>query len=346
VATGVLPEPSIFSSPLFAVQAEVASRLLSSGDRLAHALLLQGARGIGKGALAAALAKGLLCETPAKDRPSRLGCDACPSCRWFDAGSHPDLRVVELLTSKEGKIAWEISIDQIRDLDTFVGMTAFRDGARVVVIDPAEAMSVPAANALLKMLEEPGERTWLLLVTHRPDSLAATVRSRCRNVLVPTPAHDEQRAWLAARTGISPQDADRLLAFSGGAPLHACHLADPAALTAYRSLLEAIGSLPDTASVAVADVVAGAEVGQWYALLQRWLADLVRVSAGATPRFFPESASRLQQLVRRCTLGGLTRAAARLQRQAVLIRHPLNARLFAEESLALYLEAFDGSRSG
>ncbi len=334
------------SRPLFEVHAAVARRLLSAGDRLAHALLLYGARGIGKGAMAGSLARGLLCETAAADRPSHLACGSCPSCHWFDAGNHPDLRVVDLLISKEGKTAWEISIDQIRDLEDFVGMTAFRDGARVVVIDPAETMSVPAANALLKMLEEPGQKTWFLLVTHRPDSLPATVRSRCRSVLVPTPTPEQQRAWLAARGNVPAPEAERLLAFAGGAPLHACHLADPAALTAYRSLLEAIGSLPDTATVAVADVVAGAEVGQWYALLQRWVADLVRVGAGAAPRFFPDSAPRLQQLSRRCSLAGLTQAAARLQRQAVLVRHPLNPRLFAEEALALYLDAFDRSRSG
>ena len=335
----------MLSEPYFEVQSAAASRLLAAGDRLAHALLLQGDPGIGKGAMAAAIAKGLLCETAATERPARMACGSCPSCRWFDAGNHPDLRILEPI-EKDGKLARDISINQIRDLDEFIGMTAFRDGARLVVIDPAETMNVPAANALLKMLEEPGARTWFILVTHQPDALAPTVRSRCRTVVVPTPTLAQQRAWLVAQTGVPPKDADQLLAFCGGAPLHACNLADPAALTAYRRLLEAIGSLPDTPIVAVADVVAGAEAGQWYALLQRWVADLVRVASASAPRFFPDSAPRLQQLSRRCTLAGLTQAAARLQRQAVLLRHPLNPRLFAEESIALYLDAFDRSRSG
>ena len=330
---------------MFEIQAETVSQLLATPEQLAHALLLRGSRGIGKAAVATAIAKGLLCETAGSERPGRLACGACPSCRWFDAGNHPDMKRIGLLTGKDGKQAWEISIDQIRDLEDFVGMTAFRDGARIVLIDPAETLSVPAANALLKMLEEPGARTYFLLVTHRPDSLPATVRSRCRLVVVPAPTAALQQTWLAAEAGISPADAARLLAFSGGSPLHARHLADPSKLTAYRSLLEAIGSLPDTASVAVSDVVGGANVEHWYPLLQRWVSDLVRVSAGAMPRFFPESASRMQQLRQRSSLMGLTRAALRLQRQAVLIRHPLNPRLFVEESLALYLDAFDRSRS-
>jgi DNA polymerase-3 subunit delta' len=343
--SGFLGDAGHQGTLMFDVQAAAVRQLLASPDSLAHALLLCGARGVGKAAVAAALARALLCETPHGERPGRLACGRCPSCHWFDAGHHPDLRHIGLLTSKEGKLAWEISIDQIRELEEFVGMTAFRDGARVVLVDPAETLSVPAANALLKMLEEPGERTYFLLVTHRPDSLPATVRSRCRLAPVPTPDAREQQAWLAADAGISTGEAARLLAYSGGSPLHARHLADPSNLTAYRSLLEAIGSLPDTASVAVADRVSGANLEHWYTLLQRWVSDLVRVSAGAQPRFFPDSAPRLQQLRQRSSLMGLTLAATRLQRQAVLIRHPLNPRLFLEESLALYLDAFERRRS-
>jgi DNA polymerase-3 subunit delta' len=245
-----------------------------------------------------------------------------------------------LLLNKEGKLAWEISIDQVRELEDFAAMTSFRDGARVVLVDPAETLSVPAANALLKMLEEPGGRTWFLLVTHRPDSLPATVRSRCRLVTVPAPGTAEQQAWLAAETGMAPAEAGRLLAFSGGAPLHARHLADPSNLTAYRRLLEAIASLPETGSVAVADTVSGAGVEHWYPLLQRWVSDLARVRAGSAPRFFPDSAGRLAQLGQRSTLAGLAQAGIGLQRQATLLRHPLNARLLLEASLELYLDAF------
>lgn len=331
---------------MFDIQLASVKYLLASQGSLAHALLLGGGPGIGKAAVASAIARALLCETASADRVDGLACNHCASCRWSAAGNHPDLKIIDLPIDKEGKQGWEISINQIRDLDDFVGMTAFRDGARVVVIDPAQALSVPAANALLKMLEEPGRRTYFLLVTHRPSALPATVRSRCRLVTVPTPEPCEQVAWLAADAGIAAADASRLLAFAGGAPLHARQLADPSKLTAYRRMLEAVESLPDTTSVAVADQVSGANVEHWYPLLQRWVSDLARVSAGAAPRFFPDSAPRLQQLSRRSSLASLSEAAAKLQRQAVLIRHPLNPRLFLEESLALYLDAFERTRSG
>src|SRR5690606_4245154 len=172
--------------PYFDGQAALVGRLLGEGESLAHALLLAGSPGAGKRRTAEALAQGLLCETPRTGREGGLACGACSGCRWFEAGNHPDFRLVSLL-EKDGKLAWEISIDQVRQLEDFAGLSAFRDGARVVLVDPAETLSVPAANALLKLLEEPGGRTWFLLVTHRPDSLPATVRSRCRRVAVPAP---------------------------------------------------------------------------------------------------------------------------------------------------------------
>ncbi|MGE3928038.1 MAG: AAA family ATPase, partial [Lautropia sp.] len=225
------------------------------------------------------------------------------------------------------------------------GMTAFRDGARVIVIDPADALSPAAANALLKRLEEPGERTVFLLVTHRPDRLPATVRSRCRTVTVPRPEPAAALAWLAAAAAVPAADAAGLLAFAGGAPLHARELADPANLTAYRALLEAIGAVPDTADIIVAERLGTMSATQWYPVLQRWIGDLIRVRAGAAPRFFPESASRLGQLARRSSLAALTQAAIRLQRQANLTRHPLNPRMFAEAALATYADAF-AARNG
>lgn len=325
--------------PYFEAQAALVARLLGEEDRLAHALLLAGAPGVGKGRTGLALAQGLLCETPLAKRTGGMACGDCPGCHWFEAGNHPDFRPVALLV-KDGKLAWEISIDQVRELEEFAALSAFRDGARVVLVDPAETLSVPAANALLKMLEEPGGRTWFILVTHRPDSLPATVRSRCRLVPVPSPEAAEQQRWLVAEAGVPPGDAARLVAWSGGAPLHARHLADPSNLTAYRRLLEAIASLPETGSVAVADTVAAAGVEQWYPLLQRWVSDLARVSAGASPRFFADSAPRLAQLRQRSSLAGLARASASLQRQATLLRHPLNPRLLLESSLELYLDAF------
>ncbi|MDO4904869.1 MAG: DNA polymerase III subunit delta' [Lautropia sp.] len=340
--------------PVFESQYPLLRRLLQEDGMLHHALLLQGLPGIGKLAFARALAQGLLCET----RPQNAdhACGRCPGCRWFAAGSHPDFRLLEREVVSEtrggrGKEtaqparAWEISIDQVRALDSFLTSTSARGDARVVLIAPADTLSTPAANALLKMLEEPGRSTFFLLSTHEPSALPPTVRSRCRQVDVPPPSASEAAHWLMQDAGIDAAEARRLLAWSGMAPLHARALADPVHLTVHRSLLESIGALPDTGLDTVADKAGAVGAAVWYPLLLRWISDLLRVHAGARPRFYPEFASRMGTLAQRCPLVRLAEVSAVLQRQAALVRHPLNPRLFLESALATYLDAFAGSHT-
>ncbi|MFG1488548.1 DNA polymerase III subunit delta', partial [Oceanospirillum sp. HFRX-1_2] len=140
----------IKDSPLipFAWQQEYWNQLIGQhrSGRLPHALLLAGEEGIGKYHLARAMAAYLLCRQPAE-----TACGECASCALFHAGTHPDL--MEVMPESEGK---QIKIEQIRKLQTFANKTAQQGGFRVVVLQPADAMNINAANALLKNLEEPG----------------------------------------------------------------------------------------------------------------------------------------------------------------------------------------------
>lgn len=182
-----------------------------SGGRLPHAILLAGMAGLGKTLFARRLAAALACPSPSETGDA---CGACDACRQTAAGSHPD----QLWVSPEepGKA---IKIDAVRRLTARSVLAAQRDGRRVIVIDPADAMNRSAANALLKTLEEPNSQTVLLLVSSQPDRLPATIRSRCQVVAFPVPAQREARAWLADRAG--DDDVEELLAISGGAPLRA-----------------------------------------------------------------------------------------------------------------------------
>lgn len=194
-----------------------------------HALLLYGQAGIGKLAFARHLAKGFLCETP---RENGEPCGACAACTWFEQGNHPDYRIVvpEALAAElpgaadEPKAAdadeggkkartpsKEIKIEQVRALVDFCGIASHRGGARVVVLYPAEALNVAAANALLKTLGPPSGVVFLL-ASARVDRLLPTIVSRCRQWPMAVPAPDAAAAWLAAQ---QVADANALLAEAG-----------------------------------------------------------------------------------------------------------------------------------
>lgn len=189
--------------------ATIRTALTRDPSELAHALLLHGAPGLGKRAFAWALAQRLLCTAPKDDR----GCGNCPGCRRFAAGTHPDLlRVAPLGDSRA------IVVDQVRDVRRFVALRPHTAPRKLVLLDPADAMNVSAANALLKILEEPPPGSSLLLVSDQPTRLPATIRSRCTPIPFRAPAVADASRWLRAQ-GIDEVIAARALELAGGAPL-------------------------------------------------------------------------------------------------------------------------------
>ena len=189
---------------------------LAGRTQHAHAYLLHGPAGIGKRALAERLMASLLCQ-----RPNALdACGECKSCLLLKAGSHPDNYILE---PEEADKA--IKVDQVRDLVSFVVQTAQLGGRKVVLIEPVESMNINAANALLKSLEEPSGDTVLLLVSHQPSRLLATIKSRCVQQACPLPSQAMSQAWLArALPDCSAEERVELLTLAAGSPLAAVNL--------------------------------------------------------------------------------------------------------------------------
>ena len=215
---------------------------LSTGQ-LPHGLLITGQPGVGKGVLATAFARLVLCKSPAGGR----ACGHCSSCRQFDAASHPDYHEVsfeerEGKAGEEGALKSAISVEQIRGLIAELQLSSHSAGGRrVALIHPAEGMSIAAANSLLKTLEEPPADTLIILVSAAPGRLPATIRSRCQVLALPAPAAAQAATWLTRHA--TRDDWSLLLGLSGGAPLAALELASseiPARRAAFLASLAAL----------------------------------------------------------------------------------------------------------
>jgi DNA polymerase-3 subunit delta' len=153
--------------------------------KLHHAWLLAGSKGVGKAAFAHAAARRVLVDAagPISDLHGVETSDEHPIAKLVEAGSHPDMRWLERLPKEKGEgLARDITIQQVRELGEFMGMTAALSPWRVVVIDSMDELNREASNALLKMLEEPPANTLFFLVSHAPGRLLPTIRSRCRRL--------------------------------------------------------------------------------------------------------------------------------------------------------------------
>jgi DNA polymerase-3 subunit delta' len=222
----------------------VLGRALASG-RLAHGWLLTGPPGIGKATLAFRFARALLAGPDAADAKLSIPPDH-PVYRQVAQGVHPDLTVIEAERDpRTGRIRSEITVDTVRAATAALQVTAAAGGYRVAVVDGAEFMNRSAANALLKTLEEPPPRSVLILVSHRPGALVATIRSRCAKLRL-SPLADEvvERALAGVMPDLKPDDRHALTSLARGSIGRAVAMAEASQLGSYERLVGALAAAP------------------------------------------------------------------------------------------------------
>lgn len=245
-------------------------------NRLPHAILLTGAEGLGKADFADLLAQSLLCEQPLAKGP----CGQCRYCLLYIAGSHPDIKDIAPL---EGKKA--IAVDQVRSLANFMSLTSQYGQHKVVVIHPAEAMNINASNSLLKTLEEPSDKTVLILVSHQPAKLPATIRSRCQAIGFAAAPPEQAKSWLDEQLKDSSADIELVLALTDYAPLRAKELAQEGLLESRSELFQGFEELSRLLISPVALAKKSIDKGVNWSLLclYFWSVDMVRLKSSAQP---------------------------------------------------------------
>ncbi|MCC7702885.1 DNA polymerase III subunit delta' [Janthinobacterium sp. GW460P] len=336
------------TSSLYPWQQDAWQQLQALRPRMPHAILFHGAQGIGKADFIEHFAQALLCEDVRADGHA---CGACASCGWFSQGNHPDYRRVrpEALEDEvaddgeEGEGAKksaktktpskDIKIEQIRNLGDFMNISTHRQGLRVVVLYPAEALNTPASNALLKTLEEPPPGTLFLLASNSLDRLLPTILSRCRKFALPMPSHEQALTWLKAQ-GLN--DADSWLREQGGAPLAALAQSESGGRDETEQLLQVLANPGVEAALKAADKLQKAPLAPLVASLQRWLYDVFSVKLSGTIRYYPRHRRELEALAGRINVSRLMAAIKAANERRAIAEHPLSPKLFLEDMLLDY----------
>ncbi len=280
--------------------------------RLHHAWLLCGVEGAGKATFAYRAARRLLGAAPDPSRGLLGTRPDDPVARLITAQSHPDLLILERAV-EGGKTKKSISVDQARDLPEFFSKSPSQASYRVAIIDAADDLNPNAANALLKILEEPPERGVLFLVAHAPGRLLATIRSRCRRRAFPVWPQHALEELVRNQTGVPSAEAVRIAGMAAGSPGQALALASGATLEADQ-LAQAWVAAPEldrAAVMAVADKFRGPEGQERFETLMDRLIAAVKLRAleeGKSGARWAELWERLSDLPDRAAAINLDRA--------------------------------------
>lgn len=334
-------------SNIYSWQQDIWKRLIQRSNLSSYALLLNGRQGIGKLAFARNLVAAMLCEKPLSNKEA---CGECASCRWLANGEHPNFFPIEpealsghateapnveegATTKAKKKPSQQISVDQIRGLTDFVNLSAHQHGYKIILIHPAEAMNLAAANALLKKLEEPPAGVVFILVSHRIQQLLPTIRSRCQLIAMPMPDVATAEDWLTQQGVDNPSAC---LAAASFAPLSALAFNDPDYIAQHDLFLEQISTPATLNPIFLAEKMQRADLPTVVSWQQKWCYDLLSFSTTGKIRYHSSRQAAIKNLAASINTKALVTYSRSLLSLQQLSRHPLNARLFLEEMLLTY----------
>lgn len=285
-----------------------------NSGRLHHGWMLTGTRGVGKATLAWRIARFLLTR-PVDDEGGLFGAPPPPDTLDSDP-DHPVVRRIHAQSEpgvfvlrrgpndRETALSADIRVDDVRRLKGFLHLSSVEGGRRVVIVDAADEMNTSAANALLKLLEEPPRGVTFLLVAHQPARLLPTIRSRCRELRLSTLSPADMATALT-QGGVETDDPEALAALAGGSVGEAIRLTNLGGLQNYARLVGLMATLPRLdrmQALSLADSVAGkgneARFDLMLGLADLFLSRLAKagVAGPPTPEAAPGEAALLARL--------------------------------------------------
>ena len=244
-------------------------------ERLAHAYLFHGEDAIGKRLTAIRLVQALSCEQP-PEVEGLDSCGACRSCLQIQARTHPDFFIIE---PDPEQASQQIKIEQVREIEHQIMYRPLIGERKICLIDNADRMTIGAANALLKTLEEPPAHSLFLVISSRLAALPATIRSRCQALRFTTPARTQVEAALILKRELPPAEARFLAIISEGRIGEALNANLKDTRARQQELMDLVrpASLQSIGSIlSSAEAIAKADRAQdMLAWLARWIRDLV-----------------------------------------------------------------------
>lgn len=298
-----LPRPEERADQIGRTELEASLRETLRRGALSHGWIISGGVGAGKATLAYRLARAVLAPDALTNE---TGFDIDTRSQTFKLvaqNAHPDLYVAQRQwIEKTSKYQTEVTVETIRSLIHFMNLTPAFGGARVAIIDSADEMNRSAANALLKILEEPPTNTLLLLLSASPGRLLATLRSRCRRIVLRDVAREEIVALLEREGAATGADAERIADHASGRPGYALSLAAEGgakALSLADKFLRASRGQGEAGPVAASfSAKTPAEEWRFFAeAITTQLADAARVAGRAGPVEGPLKGARPESLV-------------------------------------------------
>ncbi len=294
-------------------------------QRIPQALLMRSSAGMGTLELAETFARSLLCEARIAES---LPCSICRSCHLFNVQTHPDYFFIE---PEDGGKA--IGVDRIRQLIAQLTLKPQFHSNRVVIINAADALNNAAANAFLKCLEEPTDRTVIILLAEKISKLPPTIRSRCQIMGIEQPSKGVVLEWLRSH---QVENGESLLKLSGGAPLLAKQYAEQNLLAVREQYLT------DWLKIAQGNVDVIRLAERWYqqetvslslllAWMVQWITAIVKLAFQVDCDVPHKKA--LQELTKRLDLQEVYRFYDSLQSSVEKIDTQINKQLLVEQLL-------------